>query len=666
VAGFGPLSRRWSGRHDKLGTYKGAYRKTRWPWFPEDFDWGFMNAAPPDLQVEGYLRGDEPLVLENLHPRQARLECQLPGLRVRSFVHRAAPPGAASPLFEEIDLKLDTLWIDMEKEKLVLLWRGWVPTTSEEFEDILDCYVATEPLDHPAQSRDWHYRAFRGAGTAATAAFAPEAPPAPEPPEPAAAPDDPAEADRAKAKARLTAILAHTNEHLGVGQLSGKWRQFVLDSQSKLLERVTAGPAKAAEIGAAHRDEQLSAALTKAGIDPQQPLPEPAAALAPLLLAMGITPAFAQAEPALAAGMGAVLGKLADTPDKVSALLAELAKAREKLGLPEPKPEPEPAPAPRLTREAVLARARAKDSLEEMNLSGLDLSGLDLSGLNLAGARLEDTVLRNGKLAGANLTGATLVRADLAGANLTGANAAEANFTGAKLRGADLSRADLAGATLCRADLVAAKLIQTVLEGADLSEAACTGANAEAALFARADLRGSQFQEARCERADFSKAKLERAGFRSANLTEARFEQAAGAGVDFFAATLTKFRATGSRLPGAVLARTRGAGSIWKGADLAGADLRFAHLPDALFKGALLRGANLSGADLRQGNFCKADLSGAKMRQMNLFQGSLEKAKLSETDLSGSNLYEVEFLDAVLDRTVADGANTKMTKLELA
>ena len=668
AAGFGPMSRRWSGRHSKIGTYKGAYRKTRWPWFPEDFDWGFMNAAPPDLQVEGYLRGDEPVVIENLHPRHARYEFRLPGLRVRSFVHRAAPPGPGAPSFEEIDLKLDTLWIDMEEEKLVLLWRGWVPTTSEEFEDILDCYVATEPLDQPPQPKDWHYRAFKGADAAVIKAFEPEAPPPPEPIEAPPAAEDPAEAAaREKTQALLTIVAGRANEHLGIDKLSGRWRQHVIDAQTKLAERLTAGPAKAAELGAAQRAQQLKAALTSAGIDPLQPLPAPAAALGPILAAMGFGPEFAKAEPAVVAAMGAIVGKLADTPDKLAALLGELAKAKEKLGIVDPEPAPVPTPPlpPPLTRDDVVARAKARESFEGESLAGLDLSGLDLSDLNLAGARLEGAALRQAKLAGTDLTGASLVRADLAGADLKGAHAAGADFSTAKLRGADLTGADLAGAKLFRADLAEANLTQAILEGADLQEAICNSVNAREALVARADLRESQFKDARCEKADFSKSRLDQANFRSAVLTEARWEQVAGAKVDLTGATLTKFRATGSRLPGALLARSKGPGSIWKGTDLSGADLRFAQLPDALFKGAVLKGANLSGAEMRHGNFCKADLSGAKMRQMNLFQGSLEKAKLSQTDLSGSNLYEVEFLDAILDRTVAEGANTKMTKLDL-
>ena len=80
-AGFAPLSAKWHTRAGKLGSYGGSYRKTRWPWFPVDFDFSYFNAAAPDMQVEGFLRGDEPLLFENLHPEHAKYESRLPGVR---------------------------------------------------------------------------------------------------------------------------------------------------------------------------------------------------------------------------------------------------------------------------------------------------------------------------------------------------------------------------------------------------------------------------------------------------------------------------------------------------------------------------------------------------------------------------------------------------------
>ena len=87
-AGFGPLGCMWQQRISKLGTYKGDYLKENWPWFPKDFDWSYFNAAPDDMQMGGYLKGNESLYLENLHPEYTNYKAALPGLRVRCFVSR--------------------------------------------------------------------------------------------------------------------------------------------------------------------------------------------------------------------------------------------------------------------------------------------------------------------------------------------------------------------------------------------------------------------------------------------------------------------------------------------------------------------------------------------------------------------------------------------------
>jgi hypothetical protein len=105
-AGFGPLDRRWAERTQKTGTYDKKWLLERWPCFPLDFDWGYFNAAPADQQIDGYLRGDEGIVCEALHPQHARFEARLPGLRPRAFLRK-------NGVVEEIALALDTLWIDM-------------------------------------------------------------------------------------------------------------------------------------------------------------------------------------------------------------------------------------------------------------------------------------------------------------------------------------------------------------------------------------------------------------------------------------------------------------------------------------------------------------------------------------------------------------------------
>ena len=50
-AGFGPIPSAWPQRRSKTGTYDKKWLKERWPWIPEDADWTFENAAPPDQQL---------------------------------------------------------------------------------------------------------------------------------------------------------------------------------------------------------------------------------------------------------------------------------------------------------------------------------------------------------------------------------------------------------------------------------------------------------------------------------------------------------------------------------------------------------------------------------------------------------------------------------------
>ena len=156
-AGFGPLSATWETRKAKTGTYKKNYLETRWPWFPEDFDWGHFNAAPEDMQVEGYLRGDEELYFQNLHPVHSEYTSRLPGIRVRCFVNRRTSPDAEQTEFVEVSMNLDTLWADMETEQVVLVWRGWTQVASEDHEDVQDIFITTErlteqPASGPAQT----------------------------------------------------------------------------------------------------------------------------------------------------------------------------------------------------------------------------------------------------------------------------------------------------------------------------------------------------------------------------------------------------------------------------------------------------------------------------------------------------------------------------------
>jgi hypothetical protein len=124
-AGFGPIGRTWQPRLALAGTYDERWQTERAPEPPEDFDYRFFNAAPADQQVDGYLRGDESLWVENLHPELPRLTVRLPGVRIRAFFEAAADLADERVVsgLRELRLRLDTAWLDMEALRLVLVWR---------------------------------------------------------------------------------------------------------------------------------------------------------------------------------------------------------------------------------------------------------------------------------------------------------------------------------------------------------------------------------------------------------------------------------------------------------------------------------------------------------------------------------------------------------------
>ena len=91
-AGFGFYGRGWAPRLAYTGTYDDKYMKERHPLLPADFSFRFFNGAHPDLQVGGYLRGDEDVDLLNVCPDASRVHFRLPGVVPKISVARWTVP----------------------------------------------------------------------------------------------------------------------------------------------------------------------------------------------------------------------------------------------------------------------------------------------------------------------------------------------------------------------------------------------------------------------------------------------------------------------------------------------------------------------------------------------------------------------------------------------
>ena len=117
--GCGPVPATWESRRVHAGTYDPAWQRDRAPFLPADFDPRFFQIAPTDQQVPGYLRGGEAIELVNCTPDGLR-RAVVPTTAVRCQVFIGATP-------QDLPLRLDTLVLRPDSERIDLTWRGLLP-----------------------------------------------------------------------------------------------------------------------------------------------------------------------------------------------------------------------------------------------------------------------------------------------------------------------------------------------------------------------------------------------------------------------------------------------------------------------------------------------------------------------------------------------------------
>jgi uncharacterized protein YjbI with pentapeptide repeats len=683
-AGFGPLGRMWAQRFTSLGTYKGKWLEERWPWFPNNFDWGHFNAAPPQMQFETYLRGDEELYFENLHPEYPQYKSRLPGLRVRCFTNTLAETETDQTRFDEISMVLDTLWVDMEAEKLVLVWRGWTEVLSADYEEIQHLFIMSEPVDKAPQAPGQCHGLFLAALAEYEAEWgmAPEEPEEleePEQPEPTeepeitppeleeqsvSGPDADAEAAAQKEKEALIkqfeAQTAAVFAQLGINldSLPPELQQKTKQQQAKIISKLTEGdPAKVMATERAGLETQMKDTFAKMGVDINKPPPMSAKAKAEqarFIKELGIDSSMVQGDPLLAgffAAIPALLPKMGLDPENLDPLINEAKKHQERLGAElgiEEKEEQqaEEEKEPHLTREIIEERASREDSfvgedLHGLDLSALELQGLDFTGANLAGVSLVKSNLSAANLEGAGMTGAVLSEAQLPDGNLSGTKLQNANLAGANLTGATLTESNLSGA-----DLTGAELAQANLAGAVMAGAVLTNANASGATLTSSVLSGANLEGAILEGADLSKALLTDAGLADANLSGANLTGAKLTGADLTKANLNGATLTGADLSGAKLENADLTETDVTEGSLLDAKLTGAVLTDAVFEKARMTNAVLDQVAAKDVYFTEADLSNADFKNAELSGADFSQCLLHGADFLGANLTEVNIYGA--------------------
>jgi len=155
-AGYGFVEKHARGRLQYAGTSGQLETENRILLPPPGFRDDFYNGAQRNLQVPGYLRGDEEVELQHLTPN-GYVRFRLPGVRPRVTVHRpreadAGGDGMASaPAVHEtpVDTVLDTLVFLPDEGVFYQVWRGSFP--AEDAGEAAAIVVRTEAPWHRTQ-----------------------------------------------------------------------------------------------------------------------------------------------------------------------------------------------------------------------------------------------------------------------------------------------------------------------------------------------------------------------------------------------------------------------------------------------------------------------------------------------------------------------------------
>jgi uncharacterized protein YjbI with pentapeptide repeats len=644
-AGFGPLDVAWPQRTGLAGTYDARWLEQGFPGFARDTDAAFFSTASTDQRINGYFRGDEAFVLENLHPTRPRIIGVLPRVAGRTFVR------VRGRELEAATMRLDSVVFLPGKEIGILVFRGTVDVEEDDAADVTHVLAACEDLGAPRDVA--HYK----------------------------------KALESRLDKDQSPLLALQEDDMLPGFAKGTGLEALLKGATSKVD--AGGEAIKKKIEAQVR-AQLEAqgldadeALAKAKAQKQPPGLEGMDALAkgPDLSAPGGFAAFAKAVDEAVAGA---------TTYAKTATEKLVSDARKDIGGDLPKPPPPGPPEPQASRilASLAASSAPLDAATTAKLHDADAqmlaayrdtahfmdapAGPDLSGRKMAGEDHRDAAwaganLSKVDLSKANLSGALLAHATLRGTRFDGATLTGANLGAAVVDGASFDGANLTKAILARAKLIAASFKGADLTDVDLLEAELGAIDFEGALagglafLPKLDLRKCRFAKATLTKSNFLETTLDGVDFTGAVLELVTFLTVSANSASFRDANLRGFHA----VAGCSFREACFDGANLDGAFLRGADLRGASFVGASLKGTDLSECNLTGANLsrvraREAMLVRADLTGANLTGSDLMDAMLQKSTLHGTDMSGANLFAANLGQVRLDTATKNkGANLK-------
>ncbi|MCC2596532.1 DUF2169 domain-containing protein [Pusillimonas sp. MFBS29] len=687
---LGPVSPARPRRFKRAGGYDEGWLTDGFPGLPDTLDPHFFNAASEDqwFARQTELTAAAEYEIWNMHPEHACLQGRLPAVRARCFVQRH---GADD--LEEIGMRHTTAWFFPDRERMLLIFHGALPLTTEDGSEIASIMPALESLDAHARSQE-HYRQVLKQRL----------------------PRDSGALHAFRDKDLLPEQMLDNREFQQAGSgVMGRpqmvnQRQRAATLKQDMLERVRQAGQNPADYQL--DDEQFEP------LGSLDDLPDYARSMRRKTRLMKVDmlrkkrasearhkEAF-QSMPQAKQAMDTAGGGVASTPggpprlnrDEGMMNLRNMAReaeakgtagmsieefqamqdnAQAKLGKLYLSAAHHQSPAePALGGRSVRMRRRVVTLMQgSRDLSGLDLTGVDLSDLDLSQARCHGTWMERANLSRVKLNGADLTRAVLT----------RAQFHETDCCGAVLDQANLGEALIHASAFDDASFNATILDRTEVSQSRFTRAVFKDCVPSAIEMEDCAFEQAHFDNVTFwQQSRFERLSFDGAVLNRVAWVECGLEAMDYSGASLTACawvqgvfssppRYVQSRLKTCCVVEMDMVAAVFRDALLDECSLRSLVLDKTDFDGARLKNCDFSQASLRDASFVRSDargtlfmetdMAGADLREADLIDALMQKSDFRFADLRGANLFRADVSQSLIESsTRTAGAYVKFAK----
>jgi uncharacterized protein YjbI with pentapeptide repeats len=718
-AGFGPLSQYSPRRRRLLGSTDRKRLDPPIATIPDGFDWKYFHGAPADQQV-AFLRGDEWLILDGMHPSQARIQTRLPSARARARWHLVAGGRAGPP--RDLDLSADTLAIDADRQTCAVIWRGhftienaeaapWVrvfagielPGRAIVWPKLEDISVEPAPRSERAPAPAGpENKVLPGTATIGSAAqkaaaarpvtpFSPRLDGAPHVVPVIAAPF-PGGMARAGARGGTQQLPPgspdeKTGDMLPIipgdalpfnrarpeASAAAAPREAPAPPKARGLSSTTGDmlpiiPAKALPFGEQQPGQEGARATTDAAKNvPPAPAAQPIATVARAAFAPTVAlPAFAAPDqPAELAPRAPPPAVILGAPAMAPAIAPGAPAMAPAMVLGTPAMAPAmvlgtPAMAPAMVLGTPAMPPAIVPEPPAPAPTGEPPAGPASAPSPASATGRRAQVLAKLSAGDAlhelDLSGADLSDLDFSGRALTGCNLRGAKLQRCLFKNARLAEAKLAGADLTEADFVGADLTRADLKRATLARARFDGATLVETVFEGAQGSCASFRGATGQRSIFARGAWEGATFKGMQMPGADFEGAVLEGASLEGASIPDISLAGATGGDVMLDRAQLPRARAQGASLTGSSLKNIEAPGSNWEKATLSGSVFDDANLRGANFTRATITKSRLTRAELAGANLQRVSGDGADLTGCNLEGADLRHARMHEASFAGA----------